>query len=314
MIAADLAVLKAARPLAEIVARYADGQRRVGGRSFWLCPFHAERTPSFTITPDGGAFVCFGCGAKGDVIDFVMHAESLDFKAALEFLGGHAAPTAPAKAPSPQRHEDNDLARRIETARAIWREAVPAEGTPVERYLRGRGITLEIPPTIRHHPTLFYAPAGLRFHGMVAAVQALDGRILGVHRTYLLAEGRKAGVASPKMMLGQFGGAAVRLGPAGERLIVAEGLETALCVMQATGTPAWAALSAPGLRSLTLPPMVREVTIAADGDPPGEEAAQAAAAKWTGEGRKVRIARPPDGFDFNDVLSGKCTGKMEATS
>lgn len=65
-------------------------------------------------------------------------------------------------------------------------------------------------------------------------------------------------------------------------------------------------------RNETATDSVREAVIAADGDPPGIEAAEAAAERWTAEGRTVRIARPPDGHDFADVLAGKCPAKLEA--
>jgi putative DNA primase/helicase len=72
--------------------------------------------------------------------------------------------------------------------------------------------------------------------------------------------------------------------------------------MQATGTPTWAALSARGIRALVLPETVREVVIAADPDPVGIMAAHPAARRWIHEGRHVRIARPPLGYDFNDLV------------
>jgi hypothetical protein len=72
--------------------------------------------------------------------------------------------------------------------------------------------------------------------------------------------------------------------------------------MQATGRPAWAALSTSGLRALDLPEMVREVIVLADGDDPGEAAARDCAWRWKREGRRVRIARPLRGADFNDLL------------
>ena len=84
--------------------------------------------------------------------------------------------------------------------------------------------------------------------------------------------------------------------------MVGEGIETCLSVMQATGNPAWAALSTSGLRSLDLPRGVRDVIVLADGDKPGEDAAQDCARRWKREGRRVRIARPPTGMDFNDLL------------
>ena len=72
--------------------------------------------------------------------------------------------------------------------------------------------------------------------------------------------------------------------------------------MQATGLPAWAALTTSGFHALDLPPEVKRITILSDGDEPGRDAARVAAARWTREGRHVRIAHPPQGQDFNDVL------------
>ena len=84
--------------------------------------------------------------------------------------------------------------------------------------------------------------------------------------------------------------------------MVGEGIETCLAAMQATEHAAWAALSASGLRTLDLPRDVRDVIVLADGDEPGEAAAQDCARRWKREGRWVRIARPPQGMDFNDLL------------
>ena len=87
--------------------------------------------------------------------------------------------------------------------------------------------------------------------------------------------------------------------------MVAEGIETALSAMTATAMPAWAALSASGMKALILPSIVRTVIILADHDlsGAGEHAARTAAARWLAEGRRVRIAMPPvPGTDFNDVL------------
>ena len=128
---------------------------------------------------------------------------------------------------------------------------------------------------------------------------------LAIHRTFLSQDGvGKAPVDPQKMMLGPCRGGAVRLGAVSETLMVGEGIETCLSAMQATGLPAWAALSAPGLQALELPACVREVIILADGDDPGEKAARDCALRWKFEDRRVRIARPPRGLDFNDVLVG----------
>jgi putative DNA primase/helicase len=66
--------------------------------------------------------------------------------------------------------------------------------------------------------------------------------------------------------------------------------------------PAWAGLSTSGMMALELPDEVHDVIILADGEDAGEKAAKEAAIRWHREGRRVRIARPPPGLDFNDVL------------
>jgi hypothetical protein len=76
------------------------------------------------------------------------------------------------------------------------------------------------------------------------------------------------------MMLGPCSGGAVRLAQPGHVLMVGEGIETCLAAIQATGHPAWAALSTSGLHCLNLPKDVRDVIVLADGDQPGEAAAQ----------------------------------------
>ncbi len=94
----------------------------------------------------------------------------------------------------------------------------------------------------------------------------------------------------------------MRLGLAGRELAICEGIESALSFQQATGITTWAALSVPGVRSLVLPKEISAVVLGPDGDDPGAGAAVESANRFTREGRKVRIARPPQGMDWNDVL------------
>lgn len=182
---------------------------------------------------------------------------------------------------------------------------MPLDGSPVAAYLASRG--LRIPPTarIRFHPGLKHL-SGSIWPAMVALVtRGTDDAPLAIHRTFLARDGSgKAPVDPPKMMLGPCRGGAVRLAELREPLMVGEGIETCLAAMQATGNVAWAALSTSGLRALDLPDSIRDVIVLADGDEPGEAAALDCARRWKREGRKVRIARPPRGCDFNDLLMG----------
>jgi putative DNA primase/helicase len=132
------------------------------------------------------------------------------------------------------------------------------------------------------------------------------GSPIAIHRSFLARNGDgKAPVDPAKMMLGPCRGGVVRLAEASDVLMIGEGIETCLAAMQATGNPAWAALSTSGLRSLDLPRDVRDLIVLADGDEPGEAAARDAARRWKREGRRVRIARPPMGMDFNDLLKAR---------
>ncbi|MGM9631695.1 MAG: DNA primase [Eubacteriales bacterium] len=69
--------------------------KRAGSNMNGLCPFHSERSPSFTVFPSTNSFYCFGCGAGGDAITFVMKAENLDYPSAVEFLANRAGITVP---------------------------------------------------------------------------------------------------------------------------------------------------------------------------------------------------------------------------
>ncbi len=77
--------LKNANPIESVISSYVQLKRQ-GRNQVCCCPFHSERTPSFTVFPDTQSFFCFGCGAGGDAITFIMKAENLDFTEALKFL------------------------------------------------------------------------------------------------------------------------------------------------------------------------------------------------------------------------------------
>src|SRR5215510_11445178 len=82
---ASIDQVKAAADMVEIVGARVQ-LRRVGARWTGRCPFHEERTPSFSVSPETKTYNCFGCKAGGDVIRFVQETEGLDFVAAVEFL------------------------------------------------------------------------------------------------------------------------------------------------------------------------------------------------------------------------------------
>lgn len=285
--------------------------RRLGGATRhgrgWLarCPVpghgqgRGDRNPSLSLADgDAGRLLvrCFaGCDAR-DILAELRCRGLIEGRRDPDWR-----PPAPVRDPLPIA----DAERKRAFALRLWEAARPVGGTLVEAYLRSRGITLPPPPALRFAPELPHALSGQRLPAMVARVEDVAGRFLGVHRTYLARDGHgKARVEPQKMMLGGVAGGAVRLGEAVDGLLVCEGIESALAAAQASGRPAWAALSTSGLRALELPADVREVTIVPDGDRPGRDAAIAAARRWIGEGRQVRIAATPDGRDINDLVRG----------
>lgn len=280
------------------------GGRKAGSSWTALCPAHDDRDPSLSLqdTGDGKVLVYCHAGCTQSKVIAALRARGLWNK--------RFRPQSRFKRQRPRRPDNDRLepddAKRTDMALEIWERAAPGDGTLVEDYLRSRGIYLALPPVLRFHAGLRH-PSGSTWPAMVALVtRGSDDLPVAIHRTFLARDGSgKASVERQQMMLGPCRGGAVRLAPANEVLMVGEGIETCLAAMQATGIPAWAALSISGLRALTLPVDVREVIVLADADQPGETAARDTALRWKRKGHQVRIARPPQGLDFNDLLQGQ---------
>jgi putative DNA primase/helicase len=286
---------------AEAIAK-ALGGRKAGSGWSARCPAHDDRTPSLSIRDADDNKVLVRCYAGCDQERVIMALRTRGLWAEKR---PHSLLWTTRRTPV-ERKPDQDDTRRSEAALAIWKSAQPAQGTPVETYLASRGIDLPPPDTLRFHAGLKHSSGGI-WPTMVALVtNGADGTPVAIHRTYLARDGRgKAPINPQKMMLGPCRGGAVRLAEPCDVLMIGEGIETCLAAMQATGHPAWAALSTSGLRVLNLPKDVRDVIVLADGDDAGEAAARDCAYRWKREGRRVRIARPPQGMDFNDMLLGR---------
>jgi DNA primase len=283
------------------------------GREFvGFCPFHHERTPSFTVRDDLGFFHCFGCGAHGDVIEFVGRREQLDFAMAVGRLVGALAGGIPdadcATLPSPtwvNRGAAEERERMIGIARRLWDGAGDLRGTLGEKYLRGRGLDPPLSPVLRFAPRCWNRETGRKLPAILARVDGPDGSFIAVHRIWLSPDGRKADLREPKWSLGSTSGGAVRLAPAGPELAIAEGIENALTIITAKGMPAWSVVSKGGFKSVALPAAVRAVLIVADNDANGhgQAAARSAGERWAAEGKRVRFVVPEGaGEDINDVL------------
>lgn len=293
---------------AETIAK-ALGGRRAGANWMARCPAHDDSSPSLAISAGSNGKVLVRCHAGCDQRDVIA---ALVERGLWDATGKRPGNMARKHRKNLEREPDPDAKARTEAALAIWRASQDIARSLAETYLRSRGVALSPLQGLRFHPGLKHASGGV-WPAMVAlVVHGETGEALAVHRTFLARDGHgKAPVDPPKMMLGPCRGGVVRLGEPGDVLMVGEGIETCLAAMQATGKPAWAALSTSGLRSLDLPRAIANVIVLADGDEPGEAAAQHCARRWQREGRSVRIARPPSGMDFNDLLKARNLASSE---
>ena len=267
------------------------------------CPVHDDRTPSLKITEfDGDIWVhCFaGCDwrrVKDELIVRGLLPEYVGFKPNIQ------SETGVERKVRQERDKQTDL-NKVKWCQSVWNASQDSKNSPVEAYLISRGIDT-IPPSIRFHSSLKHSTTGQSSPAMVAAVtQYPCDELIGIHRTYLQANGRgKAKIINAKMMAGKCKGGAVQLALCSNQLALTEGIETGLSVLQSTNIPTWACLSTSGLTGIVIPESVTEILIFADYDEPGIRAANTSADRFRNEGRTARVVLPPDpGTDFNDVM------------
>lgn len=283
------------------------------GREFrGLCPFHKEKTPSFKVENERRAYKCFGCGAGGDAIKWICETEGLTFVEAVKKLtGADIAPLHSFKQPEwhskPINQRDG-----YKDALAIWDEALPAKGTPVEAYLRARGIRLPVSDELRFAPKMFHGPSRKRFPAMVARISESHG-FCAVQRTYLdptLPQKAPVPREEQKRSKGAMYAGCVRLREPGDVLGIAEGIETALSATQLYQISTWAVLSANRLSRIAIPQHVHSLVIFADAGEVGKREAFAAADLYERRGLPTEIVLPEADHvgttagDFNDLIKG----------
>jgi DNA polymerase I-like protein with 3'-5' exonuclease and polymerase domains len=268
-----------------------------------LCPFHDEQTPSCHIYPDH--YHCFGCGAHGDHIDWLMLVDGLSRKEARQRLENWDGPLV-----RPIRDCNSEKAKLARALR-IWDRAKPIAGTLATQYLANyRKIDVAaLPDTIndvlRFHPNCPFGP-DTRHSCLIALLRdATTDAPTGIHRIALAPDGSKI----ERRMLGHAGIA--KLWPAGGTLIVGEGIETVLAAatrITHRGTalqPAWSAISSGGLGKLPVISGVEQLILLVDNDSngTGQAAAEECAEHWREQGRDVEQLMPAKpGTDFNDMV------------
>ncbi|WP_237213994.1 DUF7146 domain-containing protein [Falsiroseomonas oryziterrae] len=270
--------------------------------------------------PKRGIWHDYEASCGGDPLGLVAHLRRTPMRDAyawaLAWLGEfphhrhpatRRAPVAPPEAPHGASQDVGDLRKQWSVAKAgaLWRDAVPGHDM-LRAYLAARGLTLPEDAPLRFHPRAWrnaeYGPHG---PAMVALMTLPEtGEPCGAHVTYLRADGAgKAEGQRQKVMLGAAG--VIRLVPDADvstGLGLAEGIETALAVMQRAGwSPVWAATSAGAMDRFPVLPGIEALTIFADADGAGIKAARACGRRWAAAGREARLLAPPAG-DWNDAL------------
>ncbi|MES2667912.1 MAG: toprim domain-containing protein [Pseudomonadota bacterium] len=350
--------------IGEVAQRYAppaSGSYTDGHLYFTLNPGRADRSVgSFCIHltgPKAGRWYDYASDPRGgDLLDLIGMSLQLSASDAIRearaFLGlqhetpelvrarAEAAERARANRAEAERRTRDDKRRKAKQAQAIWLSAeARIAGTPVEHYLKGRGIDLRAlghqPGALRYLAECFYthtdAETGevteARLPAMVAAIANGKGDTIALHRTYLaIGPGgiwTKARLPAPKKVLGDFRGGRISLSsgtgarggkagslnacPPGTRVYIAEGIETALsAVVLRPEARVLAAVSLGNMGQVELPANVAEVVIIADadeGNPQAAAAFKAAIAAHVAKGRTVRVWRSDvPGEDFNDAL------------
>lgn len=250
-----------------------------------------------------GTFFCNQCGA-GDGWDLLQKFRGWTFAQAADevrAIAGHVR-----KEPVPQEQTEEQRRKRL---RDLWLESSPVkQGDLVDRYMHSRGLgEIVYPDGLRTCERCWYS-GDTHYPAMLGVVFDVDGNPVTLHRTYLAPDGSgKAPVEDARrIMPGRIpDGAAIRLGEAGHRLGIAEGIETAFAAMQIYDLPVWAAINSTMMQKWEPPSSVEEVTIFADNDPKfgGQKAAYTLAHRLAVKGLDVSV-KVPDlvGTDFNDEI------------
>lgn len=219
--------------------------------------------PSLSVS-DGKRALVFHCFAG---------CKPRDIIAAFNALAPHNGPKPRCEGRTPLRPATKSKTTTT-LAQKLWKAALPVAGTPAETYLRLRRLPSTPPPTIRFLPSYRYDETR-RFPCLIAAVQAPSRMVVAVQLTFLDPSGlRKADVPHPRRAIGPLRDGLLRLAPAAEHLGLAEGFETAWAASPLHDEfPVWATLGADRFALITIPQVVRRVTIFADYDAPGLSAA-----------------------------------------
>ncbi|MBY0611316.1 MAG: toprim domain-containing protein [Beijerinckiaceae bacterium] len=276
-----------------------------------LSPSESDRTHHHAGTGAAGKWTDAATGEHGDLLDLIKISRRLGslqatFDEARRFLG------LPREADThPDRRAAYDA---VAAARRLWTVSQPLKCTLAETYLKKRGILqFDDCRSLRFHPRCSYradradiAQCRKAWPALIAAVTDDDGKITGIHRTWLDPSGtNKAPIATPRRSLGSIVGHGVRFGRfdrSTDVIAAGEGIETVLSLRMAVhALPSIAALSAGHLAALSFPPSLRRLYVIEDNDAAGRQAADRLADRARSAGIEA-IWLKPMLADLNDDL------------
>ncbi|MDP3614594.1 MAG: toprim domain-containing protein [Rubrivivax sp.] len=292
----------AGSPLADIV-RALGGDIYAGGtRANIPAPRSGRDDRSVSLAMQGDRLVihCFGKSDWKEVKDWLRDKNLIDAAGAPMSYSG----------PPLDHHAVARLSvEKIAAARTIWDGGRAVTNTLSAKHAMLRKIRRKLPglDTLRHcgsAPISVYRDGGRTKPALALAIRAPNGDLGAIELTYLDPDGqRSTGLRISRKMVGDIKpGSAVRIDPADDEMLVAEGFWTTLSASERFQLPCWALLSTSIMRSWTPPPGVKRLLIAADHGRAGEDYARDLAARVSSRGVKARVvftATPPD--DWNDV-------------
>jgi len=319
----DVLSIRRANPIEDVVCRFGVELRPVGRRLVGSCPFHRDGRPSLAVYPDNDSYFCFGCGAGGDVIDFVARQHSVGFKEAAATLAGQPEarrgrePVPPKIVRLANRRQTDPLTRAeadvIDAAASFYHYAL-RRSRETRAYLAARGID---PNTARR------CRLGLGCHGLADHLRRRELSLAAARRVGLLAgdedsmlgrivipdlrggraawlTGRALGLGGPRYLNLRLPTPLLGLGlVCGADVVVTEGPFDWLTAVQ-WGLPAVALLGTHVSRSTERALMrFRRVYLALDADEAGR---RAAARLMSALGpRAIAVELPPGVHDLNDL-------------
>ncbi len=264
-----------------------------------------------TYTPDGAIYFDHEQQQGGNVFALIQHTLSCDFKSALAWAKSFLGLSEHKPWPVPKlliQKPVVDNSKKIADVMLIWNYTTQICHTYAEKYLRKRGITIDLPDCLRCNHYLWNFTANAEYPALVAPVHDVNGKITGIHTVSIdpftgnkiNGDGIKA-----KLSKGSIKGGAVRLSHDDSHVFICEGLEDGLSILQLNPSLCvWVGLGG-NIRNVEFPQEVTKVTIAADNDTAGIANADKLYHRLRSEGVNVSIIFPPTGFkDFNAYLMG----------